>query len=265
MSAPDPFRISPWWALRAGWRDLWRWPALTALALLAATTSALALRATWVRAGQLLVAAGHGASPRLVGRALAVWLVGNAMAALLIDTTRAAALTAYAGPTPPDRRLSRLWRPLALGLQRTPGMISVRAVELLLYFSLALGDLFVCGRALAHAGRAPGPQALAVAAGLLPSLVLATVVFAASRVAWTLIARGMLPAVALAHGYDVVLRRFATLARLALAGLLVAGPAAALTLLLPLLLAAPLWALVALWLYAALASVVGRDGRLVGG
>ena len=252
MSATDPFRISARVAIRRGARELWRAPAPTLAALVGTMTAALAARAAWLRAGQALLA-------ERPGRAVFIGLVGASVAALLVDVTRAAALTAYAGPP------RSLGRTLALGLVRTPAMISVRAVELLIYFALALGDLFLLARGLARVGADPTAQALAAATLLLPSLVLALVVFAASRVAQTVIARGLPAAVALVHGYDVVLRRFPSLARLALAGVIVAAPLLVAAAVLPFPLGAALAGLAALWLYAALAILVGRDGRLSSG
>jgi hypothetical protein len=249
MKAADPFRISASRALGRGWRELWRAPVPTLAAVAGTVTAALAARAAWVRAGEALVAARPG-------RAVLTWLVGSSVAALLVDVTRAAALTAYSGPPRP------LGRTLALGLVRTPGMISVRAVELLLYFALGLGELFVLVRVLAAIGADPARQALLATVALAPALALALGIFAASRVAQTVIARGLGPAVALVHGYDAVLRRFASLTRLALLGAVVAAPLFAVALVVPFPLRAALAGFVALWLYAALSTLVGRDGRL---
>ena len=120
-------------------------------------------------------------------------------------------------PTPGAPR--RFVADVALGLVRAPAMISVRAVELLLYFALALGEaLRARARAAARRRRAGArrrsPPRLPGAGADCSALV----VFAASRVAQTVIARGLPPAAALAHGYDVTLRRFASLSRLALLG-----------------------------------------------
>ncbi|HEY1586026.1 MAG TPA: hypothetical protein VGH63_10090, partial [Polyangia bacterium] len=181
-------------ALVGGLRALLRAPAATTTALLGTMAGALAARAASVRAAQSFAA-------DRPGRAIVIWLVGITLAVLLIDVTRAAALTAYAGA---PRRLS--WT-IALGLLRAPGMISVRAVELLLYLALALGETFVLARALPRLGDAPTREALVASLCLAPALTLAVVIFAASRVAQTVIARGLPPAPALAHGYDVTLRR----------------------------------------------------------
>lgn len=251
-SAADPFRYRARAALLRGARELWRVPLPTAAALAGAVTAALAARAAHVRADQAL----HAGRP---GRALLVWLVGGALAALVVDVTRAAALVAYAGPPRPP---SSTW---LLGLLRTPGMISVRAVELLAYFTLALGDLFVLTRGLPRIGAAPATQALLATMVLFPSLALALVLFGAARIAQTVIARGLPTAVALAHGCDVVLRRFASLSRLALAGSIAVAPLLAAALWLPFGLRAALLGLAALWLYASLATWVGRDGRLATG
>jgi hypothetical protein len=258
-------------ALRAAWRDLWRWPALTLLALLAAVVGALAMRAAAVRAlelWKLAFADLAGSGERFLGlavRAPGVWLAGSGLAALLVDATRAAALVAYSGPSPPDRRLSRMMRPLRLGLGRTPYMISVRATELLIYFALTLGNLFVLARGFAGVTVAPAPRALVGALCLFPSVSLGLVVFCAARVAQVLIARGLEPAPAIAAGFDLLARRFASLFRLALLGGLASLPIVIVALLCPFPLRAALLALAALWLYAALATLVGRDGRLLTG
>jgi hypothetical protein len=249
MSAAVPFRISARAAIARGGRALWRAPGPTLLAVAGTVTAALAARAAWVRAGQALFA-------ERPGRAALIWLVGASVAALLVDVTRAAALTAYAGPPRP------LAQTLALGLLRTPGMISVRAVELLIYFALGLGDLFVLARALVRVGDDPTRQALVTALLLLPSLALMLGIFAASRVAQTVIARGLLPAPALAHGYDVALRRFPSLARLALFGTISTAPLVVAAVWMPFPLGVALVGVAALWLYAALATLVGSDARL---
>jgi len=235
--------------LRRGVVELVRAPVPTAAALLGSIAGALAARAAAVRAGEALLA-------DRPGRAALTWLVGMSVAALVVDTTRAAALTAYAGPPRP------LLRTFALGLARTPGMISVRAVELLVYFALGLGAIFVLVRGLPRLGDDPARLALAGAPVLAPLLTLALIVFAASRVAQTVIARGLPPAVALAHGYDVTLRRLPALLRILVVGGLLGTPLLFVALLLPFPLGTALAALVALWLYAALTLVVGADSRL---
>ena len=234
--------------LGRGLVELARAPAATAIALAGTLAAALAARATWLRAAEAL------AADRLA-RALLIGLVGSALAALLADATRAIALVAYAGPPRP------LSRTLALGLSRTPAMITVRAVELLLYFALGIGELFVLLRVLPHLGGA-ARQALFAAVCLLPAGGLALVTFAACRIAQTLIARGLRPAAALAHGYDLTLRRVPTLTRLGLVALLVAAPFWIIALVAPAPLGALAVAVPALWLYAALTLLVGRDPRL---
>ena len=141
-------------------------------------------------------------------------------------------------------------------------MISVRAVELLIYFALALGALFVVARALPPIGDNPTRLALAGALVVAPLATLALVVFAASRVAQTVIARGLPPAAALAHGYDLALRRLPSLLRLIVVGSLAATPLFIGAALLPFPLGSILVGLVALWLYAALSLLVGNDARL---
>ena len=90
-------------------------------------------------------------------------------------------------------------------------------------------------------------------------------VFVASRVAQTVIARGLPPAPALAHGYDLALRRVPSLTRLLVLGGAVTAPFWIGAIFLPFALAALTAALPALWLYAALTRLVGADGRLRGG
>lgn len=249
VGAADPFRRSARAALARGAQELARAPLPTLAALVGAMTAALAARAAWVRAGEALLAGRPG-------RALLTGLVGGSVAALLVDVTRATALTAYAAPPRP------FGGTLARGLLRTPGLISVRAMELTIYFGLGLGELFVLARALPAVGADPTPRALAAALCLWPALSLALVVCAASRVAQTVIARGLPPAPALAHGYDVALRRAPSLTRLALLGAIVTAPLWIGALLLPFALGALFAAVATLWLYAALSALVGSDGRL---
>ncbi|HEY2745445.1 MAG TPA: hypothetical protein VGL86_12500 [Polyangia bacterium] len=249
MSPPALTPLRARAALARGWHELWRAPAATFLALAGALVAVLAARATWLRAGEALAA-------DRPGRALATLLAGGAFAALVADATRAAALTAYAGA---PRSFART---VALGMVRTPAMISVRAVELLVYFTLAVGEAFVLVRALPALTGDAAREAAVAALCLLPALALSLVVFAASRVAQALIARGLPSAAALAHGYDVVLRRFPALARLALLALAVTAPFWIIALLVPAPLGGLVLGLPALWLYAALATLVGRDGRL---
>lgn len=234
--------------LHRGLVELVRAPAPTAIALAGTLAGALAARAAWVRAGEALVA-------DRPGRALVAWLAGAGLAALVVDATRAVALTAYAGPPRP------LGQTLALGLRRTPAMISVRAVELTIYLALALGELFVLARGVA-AGASPARQAFSGAVCLLPGVALALVVFTASRLAQTLIARGLPPAVALAHGYDLALRRVPSLTRLGLRGGIATAPLWISAIFLPAPLGALAVAVAALWLYAALALLAGADARL---
>jgi hypothetical protein len=231
-------------AVARGWRELLRAPAPTLAAVLGTIAGALAARAALLRSAQAIAAARPG-------RAALTWLVGMSVAALVVDVTRAAALVAYGGPRRP------LGQTLALGLVRTPGMISVRAVELTIYFALGLGALFVGAVAPQHAW----PLALA----LLPAAALALAAFAASRVAQVVIARGLPPAVALAHGYDVVIRRLPSLVRLALLGGLATAPFFVVAAFMPFPLGSALVGIAALWLYAALAAVVGSDARLATG
>lgn len=244
-----PFRISARTTLRRGWSELWRAPLPTLLALAGTLAGLLAVRAAWVRAGELLAAAAPAT-------AVATLLIGLSSGVLLLEATRATALSAYASP---PRSLPRLLR---LGLERTPAMITVRAVEVTIYLCLGLGDLFAL--TLIHSGTAARSALLALLL-LAPSLVLAAWLFLAARVAQSLVARGLPPAPALAHGFDVALRRFPSLARLALAGVGATAPFWIVALLMPWGLRQVLLALAALWLYAALIVLVGRDARLVTG
>jgi hypothetical protein len=244
-----------------GARELWRARAPTLVALAGAPTAALGVRAASVRAAEAL---GMGSSAATLagarpGWALVGWIVGAAFAGLLLETSRAVALTAYAGPPRPFADT------LVLGLRRAPALIGLRAFELIVYSTFALGGLFVVARGAHGAVVAPGPQALAVAVCLLPLAALALALFAAGRVAQILVARGLAPAAALTHGCDLVARRFASLTRLALLGGAATAPLWIGALLLPFALRATLWTAAALWLYAALSGLVGRDPRLATG
>jgi hypothetical protein len=137
-------------------------------------------------------------------------------------------------------------------------MISVRAVELTIYFALVLGVAFAL---VAAPARAAWPLVLAV----FPAVALALVTFAAARVAQTVIARGLPPAVALAGGFDVVFRRLPSLTRLGVFGALVTAPFWITAALMPFPLGSALVGAAALWLYAALSAAVGADARLATG
>jgi hypothetical protein len=253
-------------ALRAALGDLARWPAATLLALATATVGTLALRAGWLRALQFVDAAGdRGAfSAVLFARAVVVLLAGGAVAGLLADVGCAIALTAYAGAPPPRGRSGALGLPLRRGLERAPAMISVRAVEILVYGTLATGELLLLGHGLPTAAAAtPARLAAVTTLALAPAMTLALYLFAAARVAQTLIARGFGPGAALAHGLDVALRRFGALARLGLTALVWTLPLWLAAFFLPSPLAAALVTLALLWSYAALVRVVGADGRLL--
>jgi len=128
---------------------------------------------------------------------------------------------------------------------------------------------------MAHLDR---PLAAALLAA--PALGLLLVMFVAARVALVLAARGLAPARALVHGFDVVFRRLPSLVRLGGALVVYTLPLTALALLLRVaaafahqgLLAAvgrslslALLELAALVGYAALANLVGRDPRLTTG
>lgn len=251
--------------MKAALGDLARRPAATLLALSAAGAGALAVRAGWLRALQLAHAAHDAAAPGLLAaRAVATLLAGAAVAGLLVDLGYAVALSAYAS-APPSGRPAALFLPLRLGLMRTPGMVSVRAFEILVYATLATGELLLLGRGLPMLGARPARLAAATALALAPALVLSLYLFAAARVAQALIARGLPPIAALAHGVDVALRRFGTLAKLGLTALGWTLPLWLTALFVPSPLAALLLALATLWSYAALVRVVGADSRLGSG
>jgi hypothetical protein len=252
-------------ALQAALGDLVRRPAATMLALSTASAGALAFRAGWLRALQLAAAAHDSAAPGLlVARAIGTLLAGAALAGLLVDIGYAIALTAYAG-APPHDRSGALYLPLRLGLTRTPGMVSVRAFELVLYATLATGELLLLGHGLPTLETRPARLAAVTTLALTPALLLSLYLFAAARVAQVLIARGIAPAPALAHGVDVALRRFGTLAKLGLTALGWTLPLWLAALFVPSPLAALLLALATLWSYAALLRVVGADSRLRSG
>ncbi len=257
-------------ALRAGWRDLWRWPAPTLLALTTAMAGMLAWRATWTAVRLVVAAAPHRASPSfpLLAHVVTVVVAGGALATLLVDVGRAVALSAYAGTPPPLGRRGTLVGPLGRGLLRTPAMVSVRAVELFVYATLAIAELAILAHLEPRLHATPAQRALVTTLLVAPALVVALYLFAAARVAQTLIARGLGAATALTHGLDVALRRLHTLLRLGLTASLWTAPLWISALVLsswasPL--AASLVALAIVWSYAALVRVVGADGRLRGG
>ena len=103
-------------------------------------------------------------------RALATLLAGAARRRLLVDSAshaRDGATPAYAGPPRAVRA------PLRRGLVRTPGMVSVRAVELLVYVTLAIGRaLRARPRRCRRSASTPARLALAVTACLAPAMAL---------------------------------------------------------------------------------------------
>jgi len=264
-------------ALRAAWGDLWRWPLPTALALLTALTATLVVRAGSVRAHELVALAGAEGSGQsglglantpgawtALSRALALVLAAHALRALMRDMATAIALSAYGGPPPPAGTRTGFWPQARLGVERTPAMITIRALELLIYYALGVGSLFVLVGALRHAGSTAARQLLAplAALALAPGLALALYTLAAARVAQALVARGLPAAAALVHGLDWTYRHAGLLARLVLATALVTAPLALGAALLPAPLGAPLWALGGWWAGAGRVRLVGADGRL---
>ena len=253
--------------MRAGWRDLWRWRAPTLLALATATTGALAWRAAWTAVRTLVASAPESttAPTALLVHAAVVVVAGGAFAALLVDVGCAIALSAYAGAAPPVGERGSLVGTLRRGLARTPAMVMVRALELVVYATLLLAELVVLARLEPRLYATPTQRALVTTLLLAPAIVVAIYLFLAARVAQTLIARGLGAATALTHGFDVALRRLQTLLRLGITASLWTAPLWLLSLVLPSPLAAPLTALAIVWSYAALVRVVGADGRLRGG
>ena len=120
-------------------------PVPTLAAVAGTLTAALAARAAWVRAGEAL--GGRPPGPRAPRPGS--W--ARAVAALLVDADARGGAHRLCRPA-----AARSRRTLALRApRRTPGMISVRAVELLLYFTLALGELFVLVRGLDRSAPLP--------------------------------------------------------------------------------------------------------------
>jgi hypothetical protein len=150
-------------------------------------------------------------------------------------------------------------------------MVSVAVVELTVEGMLLLGAAMVIIR------RAPTPAMATLM--FAPALILCAGMFLAARVATCLAARGLRPAPALVHGFDVIARRFPSLVRLGARLLLATLPllAAAIGLaviaarvnprlaLIATLLRAGCLGLAWLWAYAALSEWLGRDSRLVTG
>jgi hypothetical protein len=256
--------------VKEAWREIVSRPGATLGAIAAHVVAALALSAASAKAVRAIGAAIAADDLELAARGLGLLIIAGGFAVLIVDVARMCALSAYAGARGTLEILSR-------GLARTPALITVRAVELTILGMLAFGAI-VCIMRLdddMQAGRA----ALTAAAVLAPVLVLAVITFAAGRVGIALAARGLKPAFALVHAFDLALRRFPSLLRLALRLCLATWPflvtAAALTLaarpaspraeaLLGALRSGALGA-AALWGYAALVGFVGRDPRLARG
>jgi hypothetical protein len=244
--------------VREGIADLWQARSATAIAWVASLAAALAVEAS-LRTVALDL--GRLASLGDLFHALLVVLLGASVGSLLLDTGRAVALSAISHPGQPF---------LANGLGRVPALITVSAVEITVQMFLLLGILYALPAR-------PGTAAAFVAA---PALFLCLIMFAAARVALVLAARGVKPAAALIHGFDVVARKFPSLVRLA-GGIFVwtlplTVPAAFLRTLAALAreglatslaraLSLALLELAALVGYAALARLIGRDARLTTG
>jgi hypothetical protein len=258
-------------AVWGGWVALTEWPGITSASALTSGVALSASLAAGARAwslAQLSIERGAGG---LFGRALFLALAGFGFAALFAELGRACALVAYAGPGRRARR-NPVWR----GLACTPAIVTLRALELLLYGMLLVG----VGLALTKiVGISTVRGAFAGALVTAPALALSLFVFAATRVAIVLAARGARAAPSLVRGCDLTLRRFPSLIRLALAlavatspftlGALVltiaahhTSPNAAIALA---LCRAVSLALAALWCYAALSALAGSDPRLAGG
>lgn len=242
-------------AVRAGRRALAAHPVVTAAAVLATATGALGAAAAAARARAVVHA---DLSTETLGRAALLHFAGPALAALLAVFARACALAAYGGG-----------RPITDGARRTPGFVSVAAVELTVQGMLLFGAGMVLLRRLHDAP--PGQAALLATLVLGPALGLAAFFFVSARVAIALVSRGLLPAPALVRGLDVAWRRFPSLVRLGLALVAAAWPLLLAGLVAGLAgpLAAPLrvgfFAVAWLWGYATLQAWVGRDARLVFG
>ena len=201
-------------------------PAATGGALVAGAAAALALEAGSSAAGSLWRAG-------LEGRAILAWLVAGIVAALVGAGGLAAAVSAAGGDG--GARLPRVVLP------RGVAILTLRAVERVLLFSLVLAAAAPALRAIAL-GRSPAATAFAVAAALLAPSLMAALVVAAFDVAVARAAAGRPAAEALGDGARFTFSHFPSLVRLGallvvataplwIAGALVgregAGPAAA--------------------------------------
>jgi hypothetical protein len=238
-------------ALKEGVDALLRHPLVTAAAVLATVTAALAVRAALTRALCLTLLATDPAEA--LASAAAPLILGGAFAGLLLDAARATALSAY-GAAP--RSAPAL---LGDGLRRLPAFVAIG----LLRRTVALVLLLGVGACVLQSRRPVMGLALA------PALFVLLCQAAAARCAEVLIGRGLPLGRALVHGIDLALRRAPSLCRLAAAigGLalpLVAAAAAARGLLGSAALTGAA-ALVGLWGYASLGALIGRDPRLATG
>ncbi|MCU1280810.1 MAG: hypothetical protein JWM53_4356 [bacterium] len=268
-------------AVSEGLRAVLAWPRVSLAALLTATVALLAVDAAWHRAGAALGVAARSGDLRLVGIAAGVFLFGSGFAALLGNVARTIALAAYS-PAPSEASSpsstaspSVVRRPFADGLRRTPAMITLQAIELTVGGMLAAGVFAALARHLPS--QPEGRTALFSLLVLLPPAALLTAHVAATRVAMALAARGVRPANALVHAYDLLARRFPSLAGLSArllwrtlpltvpalaAALLSLGASPRVAVGLGLIRAVCL-AAAALWSYASLAVWVGPDAEVV--
>jgi hypothetical protein len=196
-------------AMVAGARSLWVNRGATAAVLLAGATAGLAERAAIAAAGRTISLP----NPSTWGQAAFLWLFGTAIAALVGAGALAAGIAAAAG----ERAVLRG------AVRRGVAVLSLRAVEEVILGTVALAALAPSLR-VAVLGRGAGISAAAVAVACAAPIAVSLVAVPAFRVAQVRAAEGEVPALALADGVEIALRRLPALVRFGVFAALVTAP-----------------------------------------
>jgi hypothetical protein len=195
--------------MAAGARSLWANPGVTAAVLLAGATAGLAERAAIAAAARTISLM----NPNTWGWAAFLWLFGTAIAAFVAAGALAAGIAAAAG------------EPAVLcgAARRGVALLSLRAVEEVILGAVALAALAPSLRVYLL-GRGAGISAAAVALACAAPIAVLLVAVPAFRVAQVRAAEGEVPALALADGVAIALRRLPALVAFGAFAALVTAP-----------------------------------------